>query len=61
MGEVKRRLIVSSRNYNGNFDDGNYVWLVGDKWLTVQRKDGKWRMSIPREAIDYVIEAEGER
>ena len=58
MSGAKRSLYVSSRGYSGSFGEDRYVWLVGEKWLTVQRKDGKWKLSIPREALDYLIEAE---
>jgi hypothetical protein len=52
------KLVVDSRGYRNTLDSKNYTWLVGDKFLTIIKNNGKERLYIPLEAINYLWEVE---
>lgn len=53
-----KRLIISSKEYNNILTEQEYTWINADQWLIIRKKDGKWKLEIPKEAIHYIMEVE---
>jgi hypothetical protein len=57
---MAKKWIIVAEKWKIQFSDDKWAYREGDNWLEFTSKDGKTKISVPRESIYYIIETTGE-